>query len=418
VSKPVRVIVLNVDEEATAELRAHLLSIEGVKIVAEIDEPAMLAHAIGQFPAEVLLVHLDPNPNAIMGAIAPVIAAQKDAIASIGMTEDRDAELVMRAMRAGMREFLWKPFPPEQLVEILGRMAREAPSNPRRLGRLIPVMATTGGAGATTLATNLAVELAQIERGKDVSPGDGRLRVAVVDLDFRFGQVAMFLDAQPTYTIAELCESTDHIEPQMIERVLVKHPSGVHVLAQPASIEQAQRISAAQCASALSALLEHYDFVVCDGPTRFDPTARAVFDMTDVYLLVLQLVVPAVRNTDRILHELNRSGYNLDKVRLICNRFGRDAGHLEPADVEATLGRRIAWALPDDWKTSSTAANIGAPLLDHAPRSKLRAAYQQIASNLAGSAQTGGESEEVGGPADLRKSGGLLSFFGAKSVTT
>jgi pilus assembly protein CpaE len=436
------VIIVNTDEEATPELRALLLSVEGVKIVAELDEPVLVAQALQQFPAEILLLHLDPNPAAMMEAVAPLIAERKDQIAAIAMTENRDAELVVRAMRAGMREFLWKPFPPEQLSEILRRVGRETPVAARPAGRLIPVVGCCGGVGATTIATNLAVELAQLEANgssaagaagrpegdRPLPPGecgrlarqqagDGRMtaaarpRVAVVDLDFRFGQVAMFLDAQPAYTIAELCDSPEHVEAQMIERVVFKHPSGVHVLAQPADLEQAERISAAQCAGVLAALLEHYDFVVVDGPIRLDPTARAVFDMTDVYLLVLQLLVPPVRNADRLLSELRRGGYNLDQVRLVCNRFGRESGYLEPADVEATLNRKLYWTLPDDWKTASTAVNVGTPLLDFAPKSKLRAAFQQMARAIANCQDAAAPAEPERSSAESHKKG-LLSLFG------
>ncbi|MBK9127783.1 MAG: AAA family ATPase [Phycisphaerales bacterium] len=379
-SRPVRVIVVNADEEAGPELRALLLSVEGVKIVAEIDEPALLGRALTQFPAEVLLVHLDPDPHATMELIAPLVTERKERLAAIGMTEDKDAELVVRAMRAGMREFLWKPFPPEQLTDILRRLGNEGTAATQRAGRLIPVVAGCGGVGATTVATNLAVELAQL---RSWDGGTEPPKVAIVDLDFRFGQVAMFLDAQATYTIAELCDTPEHIEPQMIERVMVKHPTGVHVLAIPHDVEQSQRISAAQTAGVLAALLEHYDFVVLDGPVRLDPTAQAVFSMTDIYLIVLQLLVPAVRNTDRLLRELGRGGYNLDQVRLVCNRFGREGGFLEPADVEATLGRSITWSLPDDWKTAVTSVNVGAPLLESAPKSKLRAAFQDMAASIA-----------------------------------
>jgi pilus assembly protein CpaE len=400
VSKTVRVIVVNTDEEAAAELRALLLSVDGVKIVAEVDEPFLLAQALNQFPAEVLLLHLDPNPAAMMAAAAPLIGAHKEQLAAIAMTENRDAELVVQAMRAGMREFLWKPFPREQLAEVLHRIGRETPSTGRGAGRLIPVVGCCGGVGVTFVAINLAVELAQLDGWVD---GDGRPKVAVVDLDFRYGQVAMFLDTQPTYTIAELCETPEHIEPQMLDRVMVKHASGVHVLAHPNDLEQAERISAANCAGVLATLLEHYDFVITDGPVRFDPSARAVFDMTDMYLLVLQLLVPPVRNADRLLHELRRAGYNLDKLHLVCNRLGREAAFLEPADVETTLSRKISWALPDDWRTASTAINVGSPLLECAPKSKLRAAFAHMAREIAnrsmdpsaaGKAKAAGESQK------------------------
>lgn len=408
-SKPVRVIVLNSDEDAAPELRALLLSVEGVKIVAEIDEPALLAQALQQFPAEVLLLHLDPNPTGILEVVGPLVSERKERLAAIGMTEDRDAELVVQAMRAGMREFLWKPFPPEQLTDILKRIGRETPTGPQRAGRLIPVVGAVGGVGATTIAANLAAELAHLENwnGRGEKP-----KVSIVDLDFRFGQVAMFFDAQPTYTIAELCDSPEHIEHQMIERVMVKHPSGVHILAHPTDMEQAARISAAHTAGVLAALLEHYDFVVVDGPVRFDPSARAVFDMTDLYLVVLQLLVPAVRNADRLVQELGRGGYNLDHVRLVCNRHGRDSSYLEPDDVEATLRRKLHWNLPDDWKTASTAANVGAPLCECAPKSRLRAAMQELTQSIATGGQPEVPSTDEAAQGDGQKKG-LMKLFGS-----
>ena len=208
----IRVIVVNTAEEVTPDLRAVLLSIEGVRIVAEIDEPALLAQTLDQLPAEVLLIHLDPNPAGMMDVVAPLIEARKGQLAAIAMTEDRDAELVMRAMRAGIKEVLWKPFPAEQLGESLQRASRETDSDGRCLGQVISVVGTSGGVGVTQLATNLAVELAQLEDWPGALNARPQPRVAVVDMDLRFGQVAMQLDAQPTYTLAELCETAEQLE--------------------------------------------------------------------------------------------------------------------------------------------------------------------------------------------------------------
>ncbi len=406
--RTIRVIVVNTDADVAPELRAALLAIDGIKIVAEVDEPALLPNAISQFPAEVLLLHLDPNPQAMMEIVAPAIEAHRDRIAAVAMTEDRDAELVMKAMRAGMREFLWKPFPPEQLGETLLRVGKDVATTRKQVGRILTVIGASGGVGATQLATNLAVELAQLESWSGAPREQVRPRVAVVDLDLRFGQVATHLDAQPTYTIAELCDTPEAIDPQMLERAMVQHASGVHVLARPADLATAEQIHGSQCASVLSAIAEHYDFIVADVPARFDSASRAVFDMTDTYLLVMQLVVPSVRNADRILHELSAAGYAPERVKLVCSRSGRDVGFLEPADVEATLNRKIDFHLPDEWKTSVTAVNMGAPLLTSAPKSKLRQAYQQIAVALAG---TPDEAEETSQGNGTKAKKGLFSLF-------
>ncbi|MCA9243150.1 MAG: hypothetical protein KDA32_04285 [Phycisphaerales bacterium] len=412
-SKTIRVIVVNTDEGVAADLRAALLSIGGVKIVAEVDEPALLAQALHQFPAEALLVHLDPTPTAMMDVVAPLVEANKDRITAFAMTEDRDAELVMRAMRAGMKELLWKPFPPEQLAEILNRISADKGAGGRRIGRLITVVGAAGGTGATTLSTNLAVELALVEEWYGGVSMQRKPRVAIVDMDFRFGQVAMQLDAQPTYTIAELCDTVEAIDPAMIERAMCKHETGAQILARPNDFAEGESISAGQCASVIATLQEHYDFVVADFPARFDATANAVFDMADIYLLNMQLLVPAVRNTDRMLHELGRAGYALDRVRLVCNRLGRDTGYLEKGDVESTLKRKIDFVLPDDWKTSSTAVNMGQPLATHAPKSRLRLAFRDIAIALAGAAEDESGPTAAPEPRDEERKG-LFALFGSK----
>ncbi len=404
-----RVIVVNTDEDVAADLRSVLLSIDGVRIVAEVDEPALVAQAVSQFPAEILLLHLDPNPAAMMDIVAPVIEAHRGQIAAVAMTEDRDAELVMRAMRAGMKEFLWKPFPPEQLAETLTRIGCEMSESSRRLGRLFSITGSAGGVGATQLATNLAVELAQLDKW-DGAPGSGvKPRVAIVDMDLRFGQVATQLDMQPTYTLAELCETPEQIDTQMIERAMCKHASGVHVLARPSDYAHAERIGGAQAAGVLAALQEHYDFVIVDVPARFDGGVRAVYDLADTCLLVLQLLVPSVRNASRIIHELCNTGYPMERLRLVCNRYGRDSGYLDKEDVETTLDRRLDFLIPEEWKTSAASVNVGAPLATMAPRSRLRQAYQRIAVALAVSDAEEAEATEERSQNEVKKR--LLSFF-------
>lgn len=409
-SQTVRVIVVNTDESVAADLRSVLLSIAGVKIVAEVDEPALLGNALEQFPAELLLVHLDPSPTPMMDVVAPIIAASKERIAAVAMTEDRNAELVMRAMRAGMREFLWKPFPPEQLAEIIHRVGTESEGAGRQVGRLMCVIGTAGGVGATQVVANVGVELAQLE---DANRPGVRPKVACVDLDLRFGQLAMQLDASPTWSIAELCETAEHIDAQMLERAMFKHPSGIHILTRPNEFAQAEQISAAQAASALAGLQEHYDYVLVDLPARFDATARAVYDMSDKLLLVLQLTVPSVRNADRILQAMASTGYAADRLQLVCNRVSRETGHLEQSDVEATLKRRMDYFIPEDWKTSSAAVNMGAPLMTQAPKSRLRMAYRQIAEALLGP-PSGAAEHAAAENGELKK--GLFGFLaGAKA---
>jgi pilus assembly protein CpaE len=368
--KDVRFIILNSDDGFASELRSLLLQFQGVKIIAELEEAALLSQAVKQFPADVVLVHLDPTPEAVLPLVGEVISAnpQLTFFATSSMT---DGPLILKVMRTGFKEFLPKPIDGKSLGEAVDKIAAVRPDQQEH-GQLITVMGSSGGVGATTLATNLAVELAAL------SPR----RVVLVDLDYRFGQVGTLLDVEPNYTLADLCHSPEQLEQQIIDRALVKHSSGVHVLCRPSSFTQADSITAASCVGLLSALMQSSAYVVADGPSRLEPNARAVLDVSDVNLLVMQLLVPSVRNALRIIEGMRDSGYNLDRTQLICNRVGKDSGNLTIEDVVDTLGKEVHAQIPDDWATISGAINLGEPLLTFGPRSRARIAIQKIAEGL------------------------------------
>jgi len=372
----VRLIVLNGEEGYAAELRSALLRIKGVKIVAEVEEAALLGQAVAQFPVDVLFANLDPTPDAILPVLADVVSGRPD-LAVFAASTSTDGPLILKAMRMGVREFLPKPVDEKQLAEAIGKAAAQR-VDAASLGTLITVTGSSGGVGATMLATNLAAELAAIAEG----------RVTIVDLDHRFGQVATLLDVEPNYTIADLCNTPEQLEQQVIERALVKHSSGLDVLCRPSSFTEAETITAASCVGVLSTLLQFNEYVVADGPTRLDPSARSVLDISDVNILVVQLLVPTVRNAARILDSMREAGVGLDRTKLICNRIGREAMTLSVDDVAGTLGLKPFAIIPDDWQTVSGAINVGETLHAYSPRSKVREAIEEIAAGLHGPASS------------------------------
>ena len=340
-ARDVRFIVLNADEQCRTELRAALLQVAGVKIVAEVDEPALLIQAVKQFRVEVVLVNLDPVPDAILPVVAEVASAEPE-LALFAASKSTDGPLILKTIRTGVREFLPRPIDVQALREAIAKVATRRVDT-GSLGRLVTVMGTSGGVGATLLAANLATELAVIADHD----------VTVVDLDYRFGQVATLLDVEPRYTIADLCSTPEQLEREVVERALVNHVTGARVLARPAGLAQADTMTAASCVGVLSMLLQFNDYVIVDGPLRSDLNAKSVLDVSDVNLLVVQLSVPTVRNAARILEMMREGGYRVDRTKLICNRMGRDSTSLSVADVEGTLGMKVFAAIPDEWSVAN-----------------------------------------------------------------
>lgn len=387
----VRFIISNSDEQFGKELRALLLSFAGVKIVAEVDEVALLPQTVKRCPVDVLLVNLDPTPEAIL-PVAGEIAAAEPQLAVFASSSSTDGQLILNAMRLGLREFLPRPIDPATLGEAIERVAAKR-LNRTQQGKLITVLGCAGGVGATFLATNLAVELGQLVSGE----------VTVVDMDYRFGQVATLLDVDAKFTLADLCNSPEALEASVVRRALERHHTGIQVLSRPSHFAQADTITASACVGLLSGLLQFNEYVVADGPNRFDPSAKSVLDLSDVTVLLVQLLVPSVRNALRILDGMREAGFNFDRIRLVCNRLGRESGHLSVQDVESTLGLKCYASIPDDWATVSSAINLGEPLLQNCPKSKVRAALQDFALRLHEAGNSSDKDKE-----DANGKGGIL----------
>lgn len=369
-ARAIRVIVVNCDEDYTADLRVHLLKIDGVKIIAEVDEPALFPSALQQFPAELVVVNLDSDPETLIPLTEKVHQDYPD-LCLFAISESNNPNLILNSMRAGFREFLLRPVDDAQLGDAIERLVKTAVSH-GPTGELICLFGPNGGSGASTVATNFACELTQLtERG-----------VVLVDLDFAFGHAAMMLDLTVQFSIADLCQTLESIDPAMVQKALIEHDCGVKVLARPQHFVQSEQISAANTANTLNMLCEMFDYVVCDGPMRYDGTNASILDLADVAIMVANLVVPSIRNADRILQELKNQGYNLERLKLVINRDNSETNMLSIDDVEQCLSRPIDFVIPDDPKAIATAINMGQPLLSCAPKSKSRDAIKRMAEAI------------------------------------
>jgi pilus assembly protein CpaE len=370
-----RVILFTAETESAPELRRTITSLSHIRIVAELDEPSLIGQAAAQFPAELLIADLDPSSQSVLESIRQL----KDAVPGLpvlAVSRNIEGDVVLRAMKAGVREFLLKPLNLEEFQQSVATLAGGLAKS-QQPGKLISVIGSGGGVGCTTIATNLAVELAEL-----TGAAGGQQKVALVDLDFRFGHVATLLDVHGPFTVADLCATPEHLDPEMVMKALIRHDSGLYVLRRPELFSQAESITAAHCANVLASLQEMCAYVVVDGPTRHDPGGRSVLDAADHIFLVLQLLVTSVRNADRMIRELAAQGFNPERVSFVVNRLGRESAHLEVDQVEAILKSKVCATLRDDWKSVSCSINIGRPLKAEFDRSGVRLDIQALAQRV------------------------------------
>jgi len=395
----VRTIVFTANESQAPELRRTVTSLPQIRIVAELDEPSLLSQAVAQFPCDILIVDLDPSAPMVIECVKQLVEVNPN-LTVFALSKETRGDLVLKAMKAGIREFFVKPLSLEELQQAIGKITVSAATS-KEPGKLISVMGSAGGVGATVIATNLAVELADLAGEHE--------QVALVDLDFRFGHVATLLDVQGQYTVADLCSTPEELELDMVKKTLIRHETGVQVLRRPHSFAQAELITAAHCANVLTTLQDICAFVVVDGPTRHDSGGRSILDAADYNFMVLQLLVTSVRNTDRMVQELATQGFNPNRMEFLCNRLGRESGHLEVDQVEAILDRKMFAAFSDDWKNVSASVNIGQPLKMYNEKARVRHEIRDLATRLY---------DPVAYERLNAQRGGLMSrLFGSKPAT-
>ena len=274
------------------------------------------------------------------------------------------------AIAAGARGFLLKPYSAQDLLALL----REASLTERpetassQRGQLTAVYGPKGGVGTTTVATNLAVALAQAGGS-----------VALVDLDLQFGDVGVLLNLRGVNSVAELVGHTS-LTKDVIRDTFLEHPTGVRVLLAPDDLTRAEALDPAQVADVLEQLRGMFDHVVCDLWSMYEELTRSVLKMADRAVLVTTPEVPALRDLQRVL-VAGRDMRLDERALIVVNRAEGKAG-FRTAEVAKALGRPISVAIPSDGIGTTEAVNRGLSLLDPRLQSRTARYFRDLARNV------------------------------------
>ncbi|ACL66343.1 Flp pilus assembly protein ATPase CpaE-like protein [Anaeromyxobacter dehalogenans 2CP-1] len=265
----------------------------------------------------------------------------------------KDADLILRAMREGAKEFVLAG-DDETLKQVLRTQAR--PSRTAGVGTVYAVFPAKGGVGATTVATNLA--------GALQASGE---RTCLVDLNLNMGDVLAFLDLAGGYSIADVIGNMGRLDRGLLDATLLRHASGVQVLAQSHRIEDSDRVDAESVAQLLQFLRLHFGAIVLDGLRSFDDVSVAAVDASDRIVLLVEQEVPAVRDARRCVALFKRLGSEA-KLKLVVNRYGK-ANDIGVDVIAETVGLPVAATIANDYPAVIRAVNKGVLVRDEAGRS-------------------------------------------------
>ncbi|MCL6634261.1 MAG: response regulator [Peptococcaceae bacterium] len=364
--------VLVVDDIATTreDIKRLLYFEEDITVVGEAANGEEAIRMAEELKPDVVLMDVNmPGMDGIVASEAITTRMPDTAIVIISI--QGETEYLRKAMAAGARDYLVKPFSSSDLADTIRRVGNayrmrsgratvppvvktsSEPEPPAR--RLIVVFSSKGGIGKTTLSCNLAVCLSQ----------ETTKKVALVDLDLQGGDVAVLLNLSPRGTIAELVQEEDRLEFSLVNTYLAPHMSGIKVLPAPLRPEQAEMVTAGHAEEILTLLKGNYDFVVVDTSPLFNDLNLVALEMADDILLTFTRDLTAIKHlkTDLdVLENLNLSG----KVKPVLNQSTQEYGIKIP-DLEKSLNVSPALVLPYDEKTVLSSINKGHPfVLTHA----------------------------------------------------
>ncbi len=262
-------------------------------------------------------------------------------------------DLLIRAMRAGVREVLQLPLVHHAFHEALDRIASSAGITPLRDGKVLAFIACKGGSGATFISTNFGYALATLA-GK---------KVMLIDLHGQFGDAALYVsDLKPAMTLSDVCSQIARVDGPFLESCLVHVAPGFGVLAAADDPSTAGNLKPEQMDTLLRVACQHYDYIVLDVGRQIDAMSLRALDNADAIYPILQLALPDIRDGRRLLDIFRSLGYPIENTRLIVNRYEK-GGKLRLQDLQSALGAEVLHTIPNDYMAVTDSVNQGVPVL-------------------------------------------------------
>jgi len=361
-SDAVSIALIGPDEERRKAAVSALTGCQG----GEIREFSSYPPSLDDVPRlleqhyDVIIIDLDSYPEYALELVESICANGLATVMVYSMKTDPD--LLVRCMRAGAREFLTLPFAQSTMAEALIRAAARRPAvrTPKKAGgRLLVFLGAKGGDGVTTLACNFAVALAQ-ESSKST---------LLIDLDLPLGDAALNLGISADYSTVNALQNSGRLDSSFLSKLLVKHSSGVSVLAAPGKFPQFNAPHDA-VDRLISVARQDFDNVVVDMGSRLDLAGTSLFKDGSTVYLVIQASVAGLRNSNRVISQFFTT--EIPRLEIVINRFEPRGMGVAEDQITKALTRPVQWKIPNDYSAVRRMQSTAVPLaMEDSPISRL-----------------------------------------------
>lgn len=299
---------------------------------------------------DLVIVDLDTNPVQALQVVER-LCANGDATVMV-YSGDTGSDLMVRCMRAGVREFLTLPLTQTEMAEAISRVATlrsDLLAQTLSTGELFVFWGAKGGSGVTTIAINFAVSITR-ETGK---------RVLLIDLDLPLGDAALGLGITSEYSTLDALDNFGHLDGNYLSKIVVTHDSGLSVLPAPGRFapvtctgESVQRL--------IQVAVQEFDYVVVDSGSNLHLVNSALLYRNAQVYLVTQVSVPELRNAGRIASELLAA--NSKTFQVVINRYDAPAVTVDDDAIAKILIQKPQWKIPNDFRAVTAMQNDAEPL--------------------------------------------------------
>jgi pilus assembly protein CpaE len=395
-SNVLRLAIVDPDDSKRDTLKSMLLGMDMIWLEAECSRYEFFADVVAQTNPDIGLVAIDEDPEKGLQLVSQLGETSPNC-AVLVVSSSNDGNLILRAMRAGAKEFLTQPVRIEDLLGALGRISE------RRFGRgekrprgsqVIAVAGAIGGVGTTSLAVNMGCALAASKENS----------VALIDLDLCLGDADVFLDTIPDYTLVDVAQNVTRLDFTLLKRSLTKHASGLYLLPRPVQLEDIGLITPDDLQRVIGLLKATFTHLVLDLSKSYSAIDLIALEMANHILLVTQLDLPCLRNVVRLMMSFGEMEGISEKVKIVVNRAGLGDSQITLKKAEETIGKEIFWQLPNDYRTMVDVRNNGVPLIEQAPKAAITQSI--VALSEAVSSGDKGETSEA-----ATKKSGLSRLF-------
>ncbi len=374
--------VIIVDPDLTARADTNrMLAMAGFTVVGEADYGIDSVTVVKEHSADIILVSMEEPVVRALQTIETLGGAAPEA-AILVYSSMSDAGSVRRAMVSGARDYLIKPLKPEDVTRaVYGILEREErrrihqgddADQPAARGTIITVFGAKGGIGKTTIATNLAATLARATSAN----------VVLVDMDTRFGDVAIMMDIAVEHSIADLARRIEDLDRESIKDYLVHHNTGVTILPAPLHPTEWRNLTPMHIERIIDLLAQGHDYIVIDTPGTFNELIATTLELATLILLVTSMDIASIKDTALALEMLRAAEVSEDKIKLTINH-STSSNSLREEDVERVLEYAVTWRIPHDYNVAS-ANQLGVPIVVSKPYARVSRALTDIGYALSG----------------------------------